>query len=64
MDFTIDDLLKEAHQRKASDLHITVGVSPKCRIHGNLDDLLYPALSPDDTEKLLMPMVPERRILC
>ena len=60
MDFTIDDLLKEAHQRKASDLHITVGVSPKCRIHGNLDDLLYPALSPDDTEKLLMPMVPER----
>lgn len=57
MDFTIDDLLKEAQQRKASDLHITVGVSPKCRINGELDDLLYPALSPADTEELIMPMV-------
>lgn len=60
MDYIIDDLLKEAQQRGASDLHITVGVSPKCRINGELDDLLYPVLSPSDTEKLLLPMVPQR----
>jgi twitching motility protein PilT len=60
MDYTIDDLLKEAQQRKASDLHITVGVSPKCRINGELDDLLYPALSPSDTEELLMSMIPQK----
>jgi twitching motility protein PilT len=59
MDYTIDDLLKEAQQRKASDLHITVGVSPKCRINGELDDLLYPALSPADTEELIMSIIPQ-----
>lgn len=57
MDFTLDDLLREAHQRKASDLHITVGVSPKCRINGELDDMDYPVLSPPDTEELIMPIV-------
>lgn len=59
MNFTIDDLLKEAQQRKASDLHITVGVSPKYRINGELDDLPYPILYPADTEELIMPMVPQ-----
>lgn len=59
MDFIIDDLLREAHQKKASDLHITVGISPKCRINGKLEDLLYPTLSPADTEELIMPMVPQ-----
>lgn len=58
MDFTVDDLLKEAQGRRASDLHITVGVSPKCRINGELDDLLYPALTPADTEELIIPIVP------
>lgn len=57
MDFTIDDLLREAQLKKASDLHITVGVSPKCRINGELVDLLYPMLSPSDTEELIMPIV-------
>lgn len=60
MDVIIDDLLKEAQQRKASDLHITVGVAPKCRINGELADMLYPALTPADTEELIMPMVPQR----
>jgi twitching motility protein PilT len=57
MDYTIDDLLKEAQQRKASDLHITVGVSPKCRVNGELGDLPYPVLTPSDTEELIIPIV-------
>ena len=60
MDVIIDDLLREAQQRKASDLHITVGVAPKCRINGELADMLYPLLTPADTEELIMPMVPQR----
>ena len=60
MDVIVDDLLKEAQLRKASDLHITVGVAPKCRINGELADMLYPALTPADTEELIMPMVPQR----
>ncbi len=59
MNYTIDDLLKEAQERKASDLHITVGIPPKGRINGELEDLLYPSLSPADTEELIMPMIPQ-----
>lgn len=57
---TIDQLLIEAMQKKASDLHITVGVSPKCRVHGELVDMGYEVFSPEDTEKIVLPIVPNR----
>ncbi len=62
MMFTIDDLLIDAQNRKASDLHLTVGISPKCRIHGDLVDMGYPPMLPQDTERLIMPIIPERLI--
>lgn len=55
---TINDLLMEAGQRRASDLHITVGISPKCRINGELIDMGYDRLTAEDTLSLVMPMVP------
>lgn len=58
MDFTIDDLLKEAQQIKASDLHITVGIPPKARINGELINLEYKALTASDTEELINPIIP------
>lgn len=58
MKLTIDDLLMDAQQRKASDLHITVGVSPKCRIHGELVDMGYEPLTPEDTKEIILPIVP------
>lgn len=57
---TIDDLLKEANERKASDLHITVGVPPKCRINGALIDMNYERLLPKDTHALLDPIITGR----
>lgn len=60
MRFTIDDLLMDAQQRKASDLHVTVGISPKCRINGELVDMGYEPLTPDDTKNLIQPIVPFR----
>lgn len=59
MDFKIDDLLKEAQERGASDLHLTVGISPKCRINGELSDMPFPILYPADTEHLIMSIVPD-----
>ncbi|HWT26908.1 MAG TPA: type IV pilus twitching motility protein PilT [Mobilitalea sp.] len=59
MKITIDELLLDAGQRRASDLHLTVGVSPKCRIHGELVDMEYPPLSPQDTEEIILPIVPQ-----
>lgn len=55
---TIEGLLIEAQERKASDLHITVGLSPKCRVNGELIDMGYNKLMPEDTEALILPMVP------
>lgn len=62
MKFTIDDLLIDAQGQKASDLHLTVGVPPKCRIYGKLVDMSYPVLSPADTENLILPVVPKRML--
>lgn len=57
---TIDDLLFTAKELGASDLHITVGISPKCRVNGRLVDLELPKLVPADTDAILRPMLNER----
>jgi twitching motility protein PilT len=58
---TVIDLLCEAQSMKASDLHITVGVPPKVRVHGNLVTLNYPSLTPQDAEELLLPILETRQ---
>lgn len=56
---TINELLGEANSRGASDLHITVGVPPKCRVNGDLLDLPYERLMPADTQEVLTPIISE-----
>jgi len=51
---TIEELLTIAKGKGASDLHITVGVPPKCRVNGELTDMGYPKLLPADTNELIM----------
>mgnify|MGYP003586495305 CR=1 FL=1 len=59
---TIDDLLYEAVNRKASDLHVTVGAAPTLRINGNLQALDRPIITPVDTERLFRDITsPEQR---
>lgn len=48
----MEDLLREAVSRGASDLHITVGVPPVLRINGHLTHTKHPPLFPQDTDKL------------
>ena len=54
---TIQELLAEARQRGASDVHLSVGIPPKCRIHGILEEMNGDRLMPEDTEKLIQPMM-------
>lgn len=54
---TIQELLAEARQRGASDVHLSVGIPPKCRIHGILEEMNGDRLMPEDTEKLIQPML-------
>ncbi|KSV57577.1 type IV pilus twitching motility protein PilT [Acetivibrio ethanolgignens] len=59
MELTIEILLEAAKEKKASDLHITVGVPPKCRVNGNLENMEFPRLLPADTQRLLESILPE-----
>ena len=56
---SIDEMLKVANERGASDLHITVGVPPKIRIDGELIDIADERIMPSDAENLIMPIIPD-----
>ena len=54
METTIEKLLTVAKERNASDLHITVGVRPKCRIRGELSEIQeFEQLTPEMTKNML-----------
>ncbi len=57
---TIEELLTIAKEKGASDLHITVGIPPKFRVNGELQDMNCSKLLPSDTHAVLMPMIPEQ----
>jgi twitching motility protein PilT len=49
----MEDLLKTAVDRKASDLHLTIGIPPVIRLNGELIQLELPILTPSDTVQFL-----------
>jgi twitching motility protein PilT len=55
----IDELLVRAKSMGASDLHITVGVAPTCRVNGELISMEYDPLRPTDTAELIEPLIQE-----
>ena len=55
----IDDFLIKAKSMGASDLHITVGVAPTCRVNGKLIAMEPEVLRTNDTEQLLEPLFHE-----
>lgn len=52
-DAHIDDLLRAAIERKASDIHLTVGLPPMMRLDGEIVPLPYTILTPEDTRRLV-----------
>jgi twitching motility protein PilT len=51
--FIIDDILKLAASKDASDIFITVGVPPTMKIHGAFERIGDISLSPQEAEKLV-----------
>ncbi len=49
----IDDILRMAVERKASDIHITVGLPPMVRMDGELVQLPYEVVSPEQSKRLV-----------
>ena len=50
---TIEELLTVAKEKKASDVHVTVGVPPKMRVNGTLMNMDFPKLLPEDTNEMI-----------
>jgi twitching motility protein PilT len=55
----IDNILKSAIEFKASDIHLTVGVPPIFRIHGDIKRYGKDILLPPDTEEMAKVIIPE-----
>lgn len=58
---TFDELLNVAREKKASDLHLTVGLPPKMRVDGELIDMNYPKLTPPDVENIAINLMNEKQ---
>ena len=59
MTLILEEILSEAMRAGASDLHITVGASPKMRVNGKLVSLSYPKFMPEDTLEMLISIMTE-----
>src|SRR5579862_1155351 len=49
----MDDILRMAIERKASDIHLTAGLPPMIRLDGELVPLPYSILQASDTQRLV-----------
>ena len=59
MTVEMSDLLQLVVDEGVSDLHIEVGAPPMVRLHGGLTPLDVPALTPEDTERMVKSIASE-----
>src|SRR5258708_39293061 len=52
MNVTLSDLLKKMLDMSGSDLHITTNSPPQVRVHGHLQPLDMPPMTPSETKQL------------
>ena len=55
-------LIEETAKKKASDLHISVGLPPTCRVNGRLYPLDYKVLEPEETEAFATEILNEQQM--
>jgi len=62
MSYEMNDLLDLVVDQNASDLHIQVGQPPTLRLSGSMLPIDGPALTPADTEKLMLSITPDNHV--
>jgi twitching motility protein PilT len=60
MPYDMNDLLELVVEQNASDLHLQVGQSPTLRVSGSMMPIDGPVLMPEDTEKLMLSITPDK----
>lgn len=58
----LDDILRMALERKASDIHITAGLPPMVRVDGEIQPLPFSVLTPVDTRRLVFETLTDEHI--
>jgi twitching motility protein PilT len=61
-ELTIHRLLLKMKEIEASDLHLKIGSPPVLRVASELHAASLPALTAEDTTRLLMPLIPQRML--
>jgi twitching motility protein PilT len=57
----VPELLAQVLEREASDLHLTAGVQPVVRVHGDLERLTdYPVLTPRALQGMIYAILPQK----
>ena len=54
---SLDDLLKEAVEMGATDLHLSVGAKPRYRVNGELKNMNYMEIQPKEAESIMLPLM-------
>ena len=55
----IEEIMRSAYKEGASDVHITVGISPRMRINGNLRSMDFPKITAKDTLEIVLEIMTE-----
>ncbi len=59
--FNIEEILAKGVSLGASDIHLTVGLPPMMRVHGNLVTSEFPVMTPADTLDMLISVLNEHQ---
>ncbi len=57
----LEQLLRQAAAREASDIHLKVGSPPILRIDGRLERVDHPPITPAETERIAFAIMPKQR---
>ena len=55
----IEEILREAKEAGASDVHLTVGIPPRMRVNGNLVTMNHSRMLQSDTLDILLSIISE-----
>ncbi len=61
-DVHLDDILRSALERKASDIHLTAALPPMARVDGELTGLPFPVLGQQDTRRLIFDCLTDEQV--
>jgi len=61
MNFKVQDLLIEAKEKGASDLHLNIGIPPILRLNGKLDKTRFPVLNAEDVHKIIYSLISDEQ---